>query len=70
MKDTFNLLRNSPSGDNVWAEVAKTIEKVNCPDCRVGIKEHMTEFGNLLARKVEEAIDPVRIFVWAPKTSK
>ncbi|OJA08083.1 hypothetical protein AZE42_02239 [Rhizopogon vesiculosus] len=66
MKETFEMLKDRPSGDNVRAEVEKTIQKVRSAGCRIcssRVKENMEEFSNLLALKVEEAIAPIKLEV-------
>jgi len=67
MKETFAMLQDRPSGDNVRADVEKTIQKVRsagCSICSAQIKEKMEEFSNLLAVKVEEATAKVRISIY------
>jgi len=67
MKETFAMLQDRPSGDNVRAEVEKTIQKVRsagCSICSAQVKEKMEEFSNLLAVKVEEATAKVRISIY------
>ncbi|OAX40154.1 hypothetical protein K503DRAFT_799044 [Rhizopogon vinicolor AM-OR11-026] len=66
MKETFEMLKDRPSGDNVRAEVEKTIQKVRsagCHICSPRVKENMEEFSNLLALKVEEATTPIKLEV-------
>jgi len=67
MKETFAMLQDRPSGDNVRADVEKTIQKVRsagCIICSARVKENMEEFSNLLAVKVEEATAKVRIWIY------
>lgn len=67
MKETFAMLQDRPSGDNVRAEVEKTIQKVRsagCSTCAAQVKEKMEEFSNLLAVEVEEATAQVRISIY------
>ncbi|KAG1752090.1 hypothetical protein EDB19DRAFT_1893030 [Suillus lakei] len=56
------LLMDRPSGDAVRAAADRTIQKVRgtgCAACSSHVKENMTEFSDLLALKVEEAVAPV-----------
>ncbi|KAG1795090.1 uncharacterized protein HD556DRAFT_1365996 [Suillus plorans] len=62
MQEVYELLQDSPSGDTVRTAADRTIQKVrsaNCAACSGRVKEGMTEFSNLLALKVEEAVAPV-----------
>ncbi|KAG2075596.1 hypothetical protein BDR04DRAFT_1149935 [Suillus decipiens] len=64
MQEIHDLLHDSPSGDTVRAAADRTIQKVRsagCNACSGRVKEAMTEFSNLLARKVEEAIAPIEL---------
>jgi hypothetical protein len=66
MKETFEMLKDRPSGYNVLAEVEKTIQKVRskgCSICAAQVKGNMEEFSNLLALKVDEATASVRVSV-------
>jgi hypothetical protein len=63
MQETFELLVDKPSGETVKTEVEKTIQKVrasNCTNCSTQVNANMTEFGNLFARTVDEAVATVR----------
>jgi hypothetical protein len=62
MQETFELLVDRPSGETVKTGVEKTIQKVrtsNCANCVNQVK-NMTEFSDLFARIVDEAVAPVR----------
>jgi hypothetical protein len=62
MQEVDELLQDSPSGDTVRTAADRTIQKVRsagCGACQGRVKEAMTEFGNLLALKVEETVAPV-----------
>ncbi|KAJ8589934.1 hypothetical protein M405DRAFT_933151 [Rhizopogon salebrosus TDB-379] len=64
MQETFELLVDRPSGDTVRTEAEKAIQKVrssSCATCPNQVKVNMTEFGDLLARKVEEAVAAVEL---------
>jgi len=64
MKETFEMLKDCPSGDNIRVEAETTIQKVRsagCVVCAPRVKENMEEFSNLLAIKVEEATASVCI---------
>ncbi|KAG1900109.1 uncharacterized protein F5891DRAFT_340807 [Suillus fuscotomentosus] len=60
MQEVCELLQDSPSGNTVRTAADRTIQKVrsstNCVVCPGRVKEGMTEFSNLLALKVEEAV--------------
>lgn len=63
MEETFELLRDTPSGDIVRSEVEKTIQKVRnmgCTTCSAHVKEKMEEFSNLLALNVDKVTASVR----------
>jgi hypothetical protein len=65
MEEMSELLMDRPSGDLVRKETEKTIQKIrstNCTACSSKVKEGMTEFGNLLALRVEEAVGRVCTF--------
>jgi hypothetical protein len=67
MQEIYELLRDSPSGDTVRLAAERTIQKVrsaSCASCSGRVKEAMTEFSNLLALKVEEAVAPVCILLY------
>jgi hypothetical protein len=62
MQEMYELLQDSPSGETVRTAADRTIQKVRSADCTAcsgRVKEVMTEFSNLLALKVEEAVAPV-----------
>jgi hypothetical protein len=62
MQEMYELLQDSPSGETVRTAADRTIHKVRsaeCSTCSGRVKEVMTEFSNLLALKVEEAVAPV-----------
>lgn len=62
IQEMSELLMDKPSGDVVRTEVEKTIQKVralSCPRCSDKVKANMTEFSDLLALKVEEAVASV-----------
>ena len=62
IEEMSELLMDKPSGDIVRTEVEKTIQKVrglNCTNCSDKVKANMTEFSDLLALKVEEAVASV-----------
>lgn len=64
MQEMYKLLQDSPSGETVRTAADKTIQKVrsaNCTACSGRVKEAMTEFSNLLALKVEEAVAPIEL---------
>ncbi|KAG2046475.1 hypothetical protein BDR06DRAFT_1025510 [Suillus hirtellus] len=64
MQEVYELLQDSPSGDTVRTAADSTIQKVrsaNCAACSGRVKEGMTEFSNLLALKVEEAVAPIEL---------
>lgn len=64
MQEMYELLQDSPSGETVRTAADKTIQKVrsaNCTACSGRVKEAMTEFSNLLALKVEEAVAPIEL---------
>jgi len=64
MRETLEILRDRPTGDNVRAEAKKTINKVKsagCKTCAARVRWSMEEFSHVLAVKVDEAIAPVRI---------
>lgn len=64
MEETFELLRDAPSGAIVKLEAEKTIQKVRnggCAICSVGVKANMEEFSDLLAREVEKATAPIKL---------
>ncbi|KAG1812915.1 uncharacterized protein BJ212DRAFT_1433626 [Suillus subaureus] len=64
MQEIYELLRDSPSGDTVRAAADRTIQKVrsaSCAACSGRVKEAMTEFSNLLALKIEEAVTPIEL---------
>ncbi|KAG1860617.1 hypothetical protein DFJ58DRAFT_268703 [Suillus subalutaceus] len=64
MQEVYELLQDSPSGDTVRTAADRTIQKVrsaNCASCSGRVKEAMTEFSNLLALKVEEAVAPIEL---------
>ncbi|KAG2108050.1 uncharacterized protein F5147DRAFT_181378 [Suillus discolor] len=60
MQEVCELLQDSPSGNTVRTAADRTIQKVrsstNCVVCPGRVKKRMTEFSNLLALKVEEAV--------------
>ena len=62
MRETFEALMDRPSGETVRSEADKTIQKVRgarCAVCSGNVKMNMTEFSDLLASKVEEAVASV-----------
>ncbi|KAG2134091.1 hypothetical protein DEU56DRAFT_411682 [Suillus clintonianus] len=62
MQELSELLMDRPSGDTVRTATDKTIQKVrskNCGACSSSVKANMTEFSDLLALKVDEAVAPV-----------
>lgn len=64
MEETFELLRDTPSGDIVRSEVEKTIQKVRvvgCTTCSAHVKEKMEEFSNLLALNVDKATASIKL---------
>lgn len=64
MQEMYELLQDSPSGETVRTAADRTIQKVrsaNCAACAGRVKEVMTEFSNLLALKVEEAVAPIEL---------
>ncbi|KAG2051069.1 hypothetical protein BDR06DRAFT_612615 [Suillus hirtellus] len=64
MEETFELLRDTPSGDIVRSEVEKTIQKVRnvgCTACSAHVKEKMEEFSNLLALNVDKATASIKL---------
>lgn len=64
MQEMYELLQDSPSGDTVRAAADRTIHKVRsagCGACPGRVNEAMTEFSNLLALKVEEAVAPIEL---------
>ncbi|KAG2358549.1 hypothetical protein BDR07DRAFT_1362006 [Suillus spraguei] len=64
MQEICELLQDSPSGDTVRTAADRTIQKVRsatCATCSGRVKEAMTEFSNLLALKVEEAVAPIEL---------
>lgn len=64
MQEIYELLQDSPSGETVRTAADRTIQKVrsaNCNGCAGRVKEAMTEFSNLLALKVEEAVAPIEL---------
>jgi hypothetical protein len=63
MEETFELLKDAPSGVIVKSEAEKTIKKVRsggCATCSAGVKANMEEFSDLLALEVEKATASVR----------
>jgi hypothetical protein len=63
MEETFELLKDAPSGVIVKSEVEKTIKKVRsggCATCSAGVKTNMEEFSDLFALEVEKATALVR----------
>ncbi|KAG2075591.1 hypothetical protein BDR04DRAFT_1069365 [Suillus decipiens] len=72
MQEIYDLLCDSPSGDTVRAAADRTIQKVRsagCTACSGRVKEAMTEFSNLLALKVEEAVAPVCTLLYSTDRS-
>ncbi|KAG1881045.1 hypothetical protein F4604DRAFT_1922067 [Suillus subluteus] len=64
MEETFELLRDTPSGAIVKVEAEKTIQKVRngaCAICSAGVKANMEEFSDLLAREVEKATASIKL---------
>ncbi|KAG2103118.1 uncharacterized protein F5147DRAFT_746759 [Suillus discolor] len=64
MEETFELLRDTPSGDIVRSEAEKTIQKVRkvgCTNCSAHVKEKMEEFSNLLALNVDKATASIEL---------
>lgn len=64
MQEISELLMDSPSGDTVRTAADRTIQKVRskgCPVCSGTVKENMTEFSNLLALKVDEAVAAIEL---------
>lgn len=64
MQEIYELLQDSPSGNTVRTAADRTIQKVrsaSCTACSGRVKEAMTEFSNLLALKVEEAVAPIEL---------
>ncbi|KAG2051073.1 hypothetical protein BDR06DRAFT_959575 [Suillus hirtellus] len=64
MQEVYELLQDSPSGDIVRTAADRTIHKVrsaSCSICSGRVKEGMTEFSNLLALKIEEAVAPIEL---------
>lgn len=64
MEETFELLRDTPSGSIVKSEAEKTIRKVrsgSCATCSARVKANMEEFSNLLALNVEKATDSIEL---------
>lgn len=64
MEETFELLRDTPSGTIVKLEAEKTIQKVRnqaCAICSVVVKVNMEEFGDLLALEVEKATASIEL---------
>lgn len=75
MEETFELLRDAPSGVIVKSGVEKTIQKVRsggCAKCSAGVKANMEEFSDLLALEVEKATASIRLdnFLWPLFTTK
>jgi hypothetical protein len=63
MEETFDLLKDTPSGGIVKSEAEKTIQKVRsggCAMCSARVKAKMEEFSDLLALEVEKATASVR----------
>ncbi|KAG0695911.1 hypothetical protein DFH29DRAFT_1083189 [Suillus ampliporus] len=61
---TFELLKDTPSGDIARSEAEKTIQKVRnsgCSTCSARVKENMEEFSNLLALEVEKATASIKL---------
>ncbi|KAG1774141.1 hypothetical protein EV702DRAFT_1032434 [Suillus placidus] len=64
MQEVCESLIDRPSGDTVRTVADRTIQEVRsagCSICSGRVKECMTEFNNLLARKVEEACAPIEL---------
>ncbi|KAG2137596.1 uncharacterized protein EDB93DRAFT_759598 [Suillus bovinus] len=64
MQEVYELLQDRPSGDTVRAAADRTIQKVRSADCAAcsgRVKECMTEFSNLFALKVDEAVAPIEL---------
>ncbi|KAG1739360.1 hypothetical protein EDD22DRAFT_959386 [Suillus occidentalis] len=64
MEETFELLKDTPSGGIVKSEAEKTIRKVRsggCAICSAQVKANMEEFSDLFALKVEEAIAAIAL---------
>ncbi|KAG2159460.1 uncharacterized protein EDB93DRAFT_289770 [Suillus bovinus] len=64
MQEVYELLQDSPSGNTVKTAADRTIQKVrgaNCSVCSGRVKENMTEFSDLLALKIDEAIAPIEL---------
>lgn len=62
MEETFELLKDTPSGGIVKSEAEKTIRKVRsggCATCSAQVKANMEEFSDLFAFNVEKAIASV-----------
>jgi hypothetical protein len=58
MEETFEILRDTPSGAIVKSKVEKTIQKVRnggCATCSAGVKANMEEFSDLFALEVDKA---------------
>ncbi|KAJ8589450.1 hypothetical protein M405DRAFT_817963, partial [Rhizopogon salebrosus TDB-379] len=63
MQETFELLADRPCGETVKTGVEKTIQNVrasNCTNCINQVK-NMTEFSDLFAQKVDEAVATVEL---------
>ncbi|KAG1774139.1 hypothetical protein EV702DRAFT_547955 [Suillus placidus] len=66
MEETFNLLRDTPSGGIVKSEAEKMIQRVrrgNCATCSAGVKANMEEFSDLLALNVEKATASIKLVI-------
>lgn len=75
VEETFELLKDAPSGVIVKSEVEKTIKKVRsggCATCSAGVKTNMEEFSDLFALEVEKAtaLIGLNIFFWPSFVTK
>lgn len=64
MEETFELLKDTPSGGIVKSEAEKTIRKVRsggCATCSAQVKANMEEFSDLFAFNVEKAIASIAL---------
>ncbi|KAF8553554.1 hypothetical protein OG21DRAFT_1211561 [Imleria badia] len=73
MEGMFGVLREKPCGATVASLADKTVQSVkerNCPACSANITEGMRDFSDLLSRKVEEVISPIKLDFSVPRSSK
>lgn len=64
MEETFELLKDIPSGGIVKSEAEKTIREVRsggCATCSAQVKANMEEFSDLFAFNVEKAIASIAL---------